>query len=47
MEEISTNMGHYNIINIINIINYVTGEDIVRTAENDESAELEDKEPLG
>lgn len=30
-----------------NIINYISNEDIVRTVENVESTELEDKEPLG
>ena len=30
-----------------NIFNYLDGEDIVQTVENNESTELEDKEPLG
>ena len=30
-----------------NILNYMNNEDIVRTVENDESTELEDKELLG
>ena len=30
-----------------NILNYMNNEDIVRTTENEESVELEDKEPLG
>lgn len=30
-----------------NIIKYINNEEIVRTIENKESIELEDKEPLG